>query len=132
MSRNRNSAKAAGRWLERVTAEYLARHLGDDRIERRRQTGAKDRGDIAGIRYHGGRVVVECKEYGGRLLPGPWMNEAEAERGNDDALAGFVVAKRRATTNPGDQYVVMTLRELVALMTGTRPDESTDEGEADD
>lgn len=124
MTRNRNSAKAAGRWLERVTAEYLARHLGDDRIERRRQGGAKDRGDITGVYFMCGRIVVECKEYGGRLMAGPWVDEAETERGNDDALAGLIVAKRRATTNPGDQYVLMTLRELVALMTGRRPEEN--------
>lgn len=129
MSRNRASAKAAGRWLERVTAEYLAKHLGDDRIERRRQTGAKDRGDIAGLRYAGQRIAVECKNSPTNLKVGPWVTEAEVERGNDDAGAAFVVAKRIGTTDPGDQYVFMTLRELVALLTGSRPDESTDNEE---
>jgi hypothetical protein len=123
MTRGRAAAKAGGRWLERVTAAYLATHLGDDRIERRRQTGAKDRGDVAGVRFMGARVVVECKEYGGKLLVGPWVDQAEVERGNDDATSALVVAKRRGTTKPGDQYVLMTLRDLVALMTGTRPTE---------
>jgi len=122
MTRNRKSAKSAGTWFETLVAGYLNEHI-DDRIERRRQTGSKDRGDIAGLRHMGGRVVVEVKEYGGRLLPGPWLNEAEVERGNDDATAGIVVAKRRGTTRPGDQIVLMTLRDLVALLTGERKDE---------
>jgi len=122
MTRNRKSAKTAGTSFETLVAGYLNEHI-DDRIERRRQTGSKDRGDIAGLRHMGGRVVVEVKEYGGRLLPGPWLNEAEVERGNDDATAGIVVAKRRGTTRPGDQIVLMTLRDLVALLTGERKDE---------
>ena len=122
MTRNRKSAKTAGTSFETLVAGYLNEHI-DDRIERRRQTGSKDRGDIAGLRHMGGRVVVEVKEYGGRLLPGPWLNEAEVERGNDDATAGIVVAKRRGTTRPGDQIVLMTLRDLVSLLTGERKDE---------
>jgi hypothetical protein len=120
MSRNRASAKAAGVRLERVVADYLRDHV-DDRIDRKVQTGAKDRGDIGGLRHMGGRVVVEAKDYGGRFLVGPWLNEAEVERGNDDALVGLVVAKRRGHADPADQVVMMTLRDLVALLTGARP-----------
>ena len=68
----------------------------------------------------GGRVVVECKDYGGRLMPGPWIGEAETERGNDDALAGIVIAKRRGTTSPGQQFVLMTVDNLIAILTGSR------------
>lgn len=120
MTRNRASAKAAGARFERNVADYLAEHV-DDRIDRRVKTGAADKGDIAGIRHMGGRVVLEAKDYGGRYLVGPWLTEADVERGNDDALAGAVVAKRRGTTDPGDQVVFMTLRDLVALLTGVRP-----------
>ena len=108
-----------GSTFERQIADYLAAHL-DDRIDRRVKTGAKDKGDIGGVRHMGERVVIEAKNYGGRLLAGPWLNEAETERGNDDANAGLVVAKRRGTTKPEDQYVLMTLGDLVALMTGNR------------
>ena len=120
MTRNRASAKAAGARFERNVADYLAEHV-DDRIDRRVKTGAADKGDIAGIRHMGGRVVLEAKDYGGRYLVGTWLTEADVERGNDDALAGAVVAKRRGTTDPGDQVVFMTLRDLVALLTGVRP-----------
>lgn len=122
MTRNRASAKAAGSRFERIVADYLAAHV-DDRIDRRVKTGSKDRGDIGGLRHMGGRVVVEVKDYGGQIKAGPWTDEAEVERLNDDATAALVVAKRRGTQRPGDQYVVMTLRDLVALLTGERKDE---------
>ena len=119
MARNRNSAKAAGQRFESLVAAYMNRHV-DDRIERRRQGGNQDRGDISGLRHMGQRIVVECKDYGGQLKPGPWVEEAGRERGNDDAGVGIVVAKRRGTTAPGDQFVLMTLADLVALLTGSR------------
>lgn len=123
MTRNRRSAAAAGAWLERTTADYLAEHV-DDRIEKAPRWGAKDRGDITGVRHMGERIVIECKERGGQLLVGSWLAEAEIERGNDDAIAGLVVAKRYGTRHPGDQVVFMTLRDLVAILTGHRPPET--------
>ena len=123
MSRTRASAKQAGSTFERQIADHLAKVI-DDRIDRRVKTGAKDRGDIGGLRHMGGRIVIECKNYGGRLLPGPWIGEAEVERGNDDALAGIVIAKRRGTTKPGDQYVLMTVDDLTALLTGERKEDA--------
>ena len=120
MTRTRATAKAAGARFERSIADCLAA-LVDDRIDRRVKTGARDRGDIAGLRHMGGRVVLEVKDYGGRFLLGPWLREAEAERGNDDALAGAVVAKRRGLADPLDQVVAMTMRDFVALLTGERP-----------
>ena len=120
MARNRKSARAAGQRFETLIATYLNRHV-DDRIERRRLGGAgNDRGDISGLRHMGQRIVLECKDYGGRLMPGPWVEEAEVERLNDSAGVGIVVAKRRGTTAPGEQFVLMTLADLVALLTGSR------------
>lgn len=119
MTRSRASAKKAGSSFERLIGDHLAKHV-DDRIDRRVKNGAKDRGDIGGLRHMGGRVVIEAKDYGGRLMPGPWIAEAETERGNDDALAGLVIAKRRGTTDPGQQFVLMTVNDLTALLTGNR------------
>ena len=90
MTRNRKSAKAAGARFERLIADALALHLQDDRIDRRPKTGAKDRGDIGGVRLHGKRLVLECKDTSRINLAG-WAAEAAVERGNDDALAGIVV-----------------------------------------
>lgn len=123
--RSRRAAKAAGTALETAVAGYLAEHV-DDRIERRRQSGAKDRGDISGVRtVHNGRVVIECKSYAaGQIHIGTWLSEADIERGNDDAIAGLVVAKRRGVTDPGSQVVFMTLRDLAAILTGNRPEDT--------
>ena len=119
MTRSRASAKAAGTRFETQVAGYLAEYV-DDRIERRRQGGAKDRGDIAGLRHRGARIVIECKNTT-RATLGPWVNEAEVERGNDDALIGVVAHKRHGNGKPGDQFITMTLADFVALLTGERP-----------
>ena len=118
MPRNHRSAKDAGTKLERETATYLADALGDDNIVRRTRTG-KDRGDIHGVKFFGHRLVLECKDVAKMNLPG-WTREAEAERGNDDALAGLVVHKRHGNGRPEEQWVSTTLGELVALITLSR------------
>ena len=119
MTRSRKSAKAAGTRFERAIADALAKHV-DDRIDRRVKTGAKDRGDIGGLRHGGHRLTVECKNVSRLNLAG-WVDEADVERGNDAALAGFVVHKRRGHGDPLDQYVTTTLRDLIALLTQERP-----------
>lgn len=121
MTRSRTSARQAGTKFESDTVAYLRSHLDDDRIERRAKTGAKDRGDITGIRtVTGERVVIECKDVTKLNLSG-WVNEADIERGNDDAAVGVVVHKRRGVgpKTMGDTYVTMTLRDLAALLGGT-------------
>jgi hypothetical protein len=121
MTRNRASAKKAGTTFERQVADYLAQHV-DDRIDRRAKTGSKDRGDIAGVRIWGQRLVIECKNTTRLNLAG-WMNQAEIERGNDDALAGLIIHKRHGNNQPGDQWVTTTLRELTALLNGYREED---------
>ncbi|AYN58751.1 holliday junction resolvase [Arthrobacter phage Peas] len=118
MTRTRATAKKAGSSFERLVADYLATHV-DDRIDRRVKNGTKDRGDIAGLRHMGHRVVIECKNTS-KIALGGWATEAETERGNDDALAGIIVHKRVGKGRPEDQWVTLTLGELVALLTGTR------------
>lgn len=121
MTRNRASAKKAGTTFERQVADYLAQHV-DDRIDRRAKTGSKDRGDIAGVRIWGQRLVLECKNTT-RLNLADWMNQAETERGNDDALAGLIIHKRHGNNQPADQWVTTTLRELTAMLNGYREED---------
>lgn len=118
MSRSRTSARKAGAAFERAVADYL-RDVLDDDIDRQVRTGAKDLGDIRGVRDAMGRpIVIECKEYAGRLHPASWIVEAHREAGNASAAAGVVVAKRQRVQNPGDQWVLMTLEDLATLLKG--------------
>lgn len=119
MTRSRASAKTAGARFERLIADTLSRHV-DDRIDRRVRNGSKDRGDIGGWRYAGLRIVAECKDTTHATL-GPWIAEAEVERLNDDADVAVVVHKRRGKGDGLDQYVTLTLRDLITLLTQERP-----------
>ena len=118
LTRSRASAKAAGTRFESAIAACLAEHL-DDRIERRARTGAKDRGDISGVRVHGQRLVLELKDCARMDLAG-WVKEAQEEAANDGALLGVTVHKRRGRGDPLDQYVTCTVRELISLISGQR------------
>ena len=116
MGRSRATAKQAGASFERQVADHLRDNL-DDRIDRKVRTGAKDCGDIAAVRDRdGNRVVVECKNFGGRLLASEWLKEAQTERDNDAAVIGLVVAKRKGVTNPGQQWCLMTVDDLIHLL----------------
>lgn len=110
-----------GATFEQDTADYLAAALGDDRIERRVKHGTNDRGDIAGLRIHGRRVVVECKNHR-RMELAEWVDEAETERGNDDADYGIVIHKRRGCGKAkfGGNYATMTLETFAAIVAGGR------------
>lgn len=119
MTRSRASAKKAGASFERLIADCLAAHV-DDRIDRRVKTGRNDKGDIGGVRHMGNRVVIETKNHNRLDLAG-WVDEADTERGNDDAAVGLVIHKRRGVGDPLDQYVTTTVRDLIALLTGDRP-----------
>ena len=121
MSRSRASAKAAGSRHERVIADYLAEHVSRF-VDRMPKYGAKDRGDIGNVEtFNQLPVAVEAKDYGGRLEAGTWLKEAETERINLGAIAGLVIAKRRGITAPGRQIVLMEVDDLIAILTGNRP-----------
>jgi hypothetical protein len=122
MTRTHRSARQAGPRFERLIADALATALDDDRIDRRVKNGTKDRGDIAGVRLHGQRVVIEAKDCARMDLP-QWTREARIEAGNDDALVGLVVHKRRGVANPMQQWVSFTVGDLVAILTGQRVDQ---------
>lgn len=115
MTRTRATAKQAGTSFERLVANYLAEQI-DDRIDRRVKTGAADKGDIAGLRHHGHRIAIECKDVAKLNLAG-WVTEAQVEATNDGALLGLVVHKRRGKGQAADQYVTLVLSDLVKLLT---------------
>lgn len=116
MTRTRASAKAAGSRFERQIADWLATTVSEF-IDRRAKTGAKDRGDLTGVRAHGKRVAVEIKNTARPNLAG-WIAEAHTEAGNDDAAVGLIVHKRHGVGDPSRQWVTMTLSDLAFLLTG--------------
>lgn len=128
MTRNRRSAKAAGARFERIIADFLKVALDNEYIDRKVRTGSLDTGDIGGVRAHGQRVAVECKDTARIDLPA-WTKEAHVEAVNDRALVGVVIHKRHGVGDPGQQWVSMTVNDFVALITGKQHQE---EGSCDE
>ena len=113
-------AKSKGTAFESLIVDELQHQLGDA-ICRRTTTGAKDRGDIHGLYIRGMRVVAECKNHATMKLA-EWVDEAETERGNDDAHIGLVIHKRRGKGKALDQYVTMSVRDLLTIIAEQRPE----------
>ena len=97
-------------WESRIVA-YL-RERGWPHVERRTLSGAKDRGDIAGIVG----VVIEAKNAARHALA-EWLDEAELEASNDGAHHGVVWAHRRGYASPAKGYVVMSGETYARLLT---------------
>ena len=107
-----SSIKAKGRNAENAAVD-LIKESGWPYAERRRQTGAKDRGDVTGIP----KVVLEIKS-GARLdLPG-WLRETEAERINDGAIIGALIVKLKGMgeAKVRDWPVMLPLSQFLALL----------------
>ena len=117
---NRSGQKGAS--FERLMADYFRDNLSEF-IDRRVKTGAADKGDIANFRIGRHRLVVECKNIrrqspGEQRPPGlnSWVEEAQEEARNDDALAGIVVHKRHGKGQPQDQYVTLTVDDFLTII----------------
>ena len=116
MTRSRQSAKAAGARFERQLADHLDARL-PGRIDRQPRTGAKDKGDIAGVTTPDGRpIAVECKNVTRTQLAG-WIHEAHTEADNLGAVAGIIIHKRQGRSAPACQWVTMTVEDLTAILT---------------
>lgn len=123
MTRSRQSAKSAGTRFERQIADHLNARL-PGRIDRQARTGAKDKGDIAGVTTTGGQAIaIECKNATRTQLAG-WIHEAHTEADNLGAAAGIIIHKRHGRSAPDAQWVTMTVADLTAILTtkeGTTP-----------
>lgn len=123
MTRNQQSAKTAGARFERQIADHLNALL-PGRIDRQPRTGAKDKGDIAGVTTTGGQAIaIECKNVTRTQLAG-WIHEAHAEADNLGAAAGIIIHKRHGRSAPDAQWVTMTVADLTAILAnkeGTTP-----------
>ena len=117
MARSNKSARQAGSRFEREVADYLRDNLSQF-IDRRVKNGSKDLGDIANVRdSYDNKIVIEVKNVTKMSLP-QWIKEAKVEAENDGALCGVVVHKRHGNGKPGEQWVTLTLEDLVLLLKG--------------
>lgn len=112
-------SKDKGTEFESLIVRWLNSVFGTDEFMRLPLKGRYDSGDVGWLRRGGRKVVIEAKNCQ-RLELSKWMQEAEEERGNADALAKCVFVKRRGVGEArfADTYVVMEARDLYALVTG--------------
>jgi hypothetical protein len=106
MSRSRAKGTAA----ETQVVAYL-QSMGFIHAERRALSGAKDRGDVAGIPG----TVIEVKNV---IKPelAEWVKEAAAERDHDHAMWGVVWHKKRGAQFPDSWYVTTSGEDFVRLL----------------
>lgn len=119
--RTRRSAKAAGARFERQVADYLRDRLDAPEIDRLVKTGTRDRGDIGNVRdSHGRLIAIEAKNTARMDLPA-WAREAAQEAKHYGAHVGLVVHKRHGVGAPGQQWVTLTLDDLIHLIRKETP-----------
>lgn len=97
------------RWATRIV-DFL-RATGWPHAELRNLSGAKDRGDIAGVIG----VCIEAKDQQRHSIA-EWLDEAATERENAGADVGVVWFHRRGKSSPGDGFVLMDGRQFVSLL----------------
>lgn len=121
-----NKSKAKGTRFETACALYLSEQLECD-VERRALHGAKDMGDLFGIKAHGSSGIAECKNY--KAITDSelsrWKEQTVVERGNADADFALLLVHKPATNGSdpqaktfGNNLCYVQLRDL-AVIAGT-------------
>ena len=103
------------RW-ETDVRNYVAKELGDERIERRALHGSKDMGDIHGLFAHGYEGIIECKrdrDMGAKALA-EYQRQTLDERENADAGFALLVVKN-FNHSVGEAFCWVTLRDLARI-----------------
>lgn len=108
--RSRATARQAGTKWETAIVKVLIDH-GWPHAERRRLSGTRDRGDIAGVPG----VVIEAKNTN-RLEVAAAVDEANVEALNANAPIGVAWFKRKGKTSPLDGYVLMSGDTFLRLL----------------
>lgn len=110
MSRTRASAKKAGTsWETEIVNELIAH--GWPYAERRRLSGALDKGDIAGV----AGVCIEAKN-AARIELAQWLDEVTREKNNAGAAVGAVWMKRRGRSRAAQGYVLLDGATFMQLL----------------
>ena len=102
-----NPQKRKGSAFERLIADYLAERLPCERIP----AGATlDRGDL-----WTSAAAIQCKNHRALSL-GVWLRDAVQLQANAGKRLHALVVKRKGTTDPAEQFVVMTLEQFRDLI----------------
>lgn len=116
MSKQRKKGTA----FETAVAEYLRLATAQD-VRRRPLSGAKDGGDLCGLKVNGEECVVECKNHRTYEVA-DWLKQAENEAANAMCDYGVVVFHRKGVgldmLKMGDQCVLMTLDTFARMVKG--------------
>ena len=104
-----NPQKAKGSAFERLVCDYLAQSVPCERIP----AGATlDRGDLWTP-----SAAIQCKNHR-TLSLGAWMDQTVDQQANARKPLHALAIKRKGTTAPSAQLVVMTLEQFRSILTG--------------
>jgi hypothetical protein len=103
-----NPQKAKGSAFERLIRDYLAQAIPCERIP----AGAEiDRGDLWTP-----AACIQCKNHRSLSL-GAWLSQTIQQQFSANKPLHALVVKRKGTTDPADQFVVMSLEQFRDLLT---------------
>jgi hypothetical protein len=102
-----NPQKRKGSAFERLICDYLAERMPCERIP----AGATlDRGDLWTE-----AAAIQCKNCRSLSL-GAWLRDAMEQQVNARKRWHALVVKRKGTTDPAEQFVVMSLQQFRELL----------------
>jgi hypothetical protein len=102
-----NPQKRKGSAFERLICDYLAERMPCERIP----AGATlDRGDLWTE-----AAAIQCKNCRNLSL-GAWLRDAMEQQVNAGKRWHALVVKRKGTTDPSEQFVVMSLQQFRELL----------------
>lgn len=107
-----NPQKAKGSAFERLIADYLGQAIPCERIP----PGATlDRGDLWTP-----QAAIQCKNHR-TLSLGAWLDATAQQQQNAGKPYGFLVVKRKGTTDPANQFAICSLEQLRSLLLALHP-----------
>lgn len=116
---SKTKPKDLGTKWETDVRNYVAKELGDERIERRALHGSKDMGDIHGLYAHGYSGIIECKRSQklGAAIMAEFQRQTLDERENADADFALLVVKN-FNHGTGEGFCWVTIRDLTRICLG--------------
>jgi hypothetical protein len=107
-----NPQKAKGSAFERLVCDYLAQAFPCERIP----AGATlDRGDLWTE-----AAAIQCKNHR-TLSLGSWLTQTIEQQRNAGKRLHALIVKRKGTTDPSQQLVVMSLDQFRSLLSQLPP-----------